>query len=440
MQYDQLPITPPQTPAQQHHLIAVTLAAHETQTTDATVIAEAFDRLGAMVVYVVQSDTQFVWDGFAWVYDTRTAFTYSGTKQTEMVTQQYDTDLMTWTNSFRLVTAYDGNGRPTSMTGYTWGDPDWVGSSKTSFTYDGSGNLTYSLFQTWGGTDWVNFGNSTMTYNGSLLATSIAQQWSGSAWSNAQKRVYTYSSGLLIEDLSQAWVGSWADAERTTYTYDGSNRMTLALSERWGVAGPWANWTKAEYAYDGATTNETLEVQSTWNGASWDKTRADTSKYSANRISELVTYFYQFGGSLYRTLYSYDGLGNLIEDIEQSGTGFSWLNSSRGVYVFVVSGIIGDVSSAGTPDGFEIGQNYPNPFNAGTVIPFSLPGSGEWTVKVCNIIGQEVRTFHGESEGGPVTVTWDGTDDHGEAVSSGVYFYRVESKYLTEARKMLLVR
>lgn len=441
LEYDRLPITPPGTPAQQQDLIAATLAAHETQTGDPGQVAEVLDELGVLVTYLVKSDTQFVWDGFDWVYDTRTEYTYSGDKPTEWVTQVYDPDVSEWVNSSRMVTVYDGNGRPSSVTLYGWTGTEWANSSTTTFTYDGSGNPTYVLYQTWNGFAWVNFANSTMTYSGSLLATAILQNWTGSAWANTQKNVYTYSGGRLTEDLWQAWVGStWADAERITYTYDGSGRMTLSLSERWNVSGPWTNWTKVEYEYDGATTNETLAVHWSWSDGSWSKVWADTSKYSGNLRTELLSYYFQ-AGSLLRTQYFYDGMGNLIEDIESTGFGGFWLLNTRGVYVYIVSSILGDAPvSAGLPSGFEIGQNFPNPFNAGTVIPFRLPGRSHWRLTVCNLMGQTVRTFEGDSDGGPVNVTWDGEDDHGDAVPSGVYLSRVESKSRTQSRKMVLLR
>jgi hypothetical protein len=301
--------------------------------------------------------------------------------------------------------------------------------------------MTYSLYQQWSGGGWVNSFNTTMTYNGSLLATATMQMWSG-GWVNFRRNVYTYSGNLLIEDMSQAPTGpsTWSDAEKTTYTYDGSNRMTLALSERWGVSGPWTNWTKIEYAYDGSSTNETLEAHSNWNGADWDGVWADTSRYSGNNRIELVTYWFQIA-SLSRMLSTYDGSNNLIEDVTQGWTGFSWMNSWRTVYIYTVAGIFDDEGHADIPSLFQLDQNYPNPFNLSTAIPYSLSGDSQVRITVCNLLGQTVRALlDSYQQAGPHIAVWDGRDQAGREVASGIYFFRVQVEGIAQVRKMALLK
>jgi hypothetical protein len=92
------------------------------------------------------------------------------------------------------------------------------------------------------------------------------------------------------------------------------------------------------------------------------------------------------------------------------------------------------------PTDYALEQNYPNPFNAGTVIPFALKDASEWTVTIYNVIGQTVRTFAGRNDAGRVMVAWDGNDEAGTAVSSGVYFYRVETANWHATKKMTLVK
>ncbi|HWO57508.1 MAG TPA: T9SS type A sorting domain-containing protein [bacterium] len=92
------------------------------------------------------------------------------------------------------------------------------------------------------------------------------------------------------------------------------------------------------------------------------------------------------------------------------------------------------------PTDYALEQNYPNPFNAGTVIPFALKDASEWTVTIYNVMGQVVRTFTGRNDAGRVTVTWDGADHNGAAVSSGVYFYRVQTDNWHATKKMTLVK
>ena len=77
------------------------------------------------------------------------------------------------------------------------------------------------------------------------------------------------------------------------------------------------------------------------------------------------------------------------------------------------------------PTEYALLQNYPNPFNAGTVMPFVIKNASEWTLTVYNIMGQTVRTFNGTDAAGTVRVSWNGQDENGSSVPSGVYFYRV---------------
>jgi hypothetical protein len=100
------------------------------------------------------------------------------------------------------------------------------------------------------------------------------------------------------------------------------------------------------------------------------------------------------------------------------------------------------------PNSFSLKQNHPNPFNPSTTIPFQA-GSLEHvagrpshlTLKIYNILGQLVRALvDGEKLPGRYEVIWDGEDDRGKEVTSGVYFYRLESSGTTETRKMILLR
>jgi flagellar hook assembly protein FlgD len=85
--------------------------------------------------------------------------------------------------------------------------------------------------------------------------------------------------------------------------------------------------------------------------------------------------------------------------------------------------------------------NHPNPFNESTQIEFILPDAGHATLRIYNINGQLVRILlAGDLSAGPHLVRWNGFDDKGQRVASGVYFYRLEHGGKSLARKMLLVK
>lgn len=93
------------------------------------------------------------------------------------------------------------------------------------------------------------------------------------------------------------------------------------------------------------------------------------------------------------------------------------------------------------PNSFALAQNYPNPFNAGTNITFSLDQSGTVSLTVCNLLGQTVRhLIDGHRESGIHTEAWDGRDDRGQAVPSGIYFSRLVQNDQNQVRKMVLLK
>ena len=94
----------------------------------------------------------------------------------------------------------------------------------------------------------------------------------------------------------------------------------------------------------------------------------------------------------------------------------------------------------GLPQGFALGQNYPNPFNPSTVIPYQLASSGYVRLEVFNVLGQRVATLvDGERLAGAHTAVWTATDAAGQAVSAGLYFYRLTAGEATATGRMVLV-
>ena len=84
-------------------------------------------------------------------------------------------------------------------------------------------------------------------------------------------------------------------------------------------------------------------------------------------------------------------------------------------------------------------NNYPNPFNPSTTIAYSIPTASNTSLRVYNIKGQVVKTLvNGVVEAGNHSITWNGRDDNGTSVASGVYFYRLSSEGQTITKKMVL--
>ena len=90
---------------------------------------------------------------------------------------------------------------------------------------------------------------------------------------------------------------------------------------------------------------------------------------------------------------------------------------------------------------FRLFSNVPNPFNAGTIIHFELPRSGEMELAVFNVLGQPVRgLINGVLDAGVYQVAWNGRDEGGRNLGSGVYFCRLAGDGRVQTRRMLLLK
>jgi len=145
---------------------------------------------------------------------------------------------------------------------------------------------------------------------------------------------------------------------------------------------------------------------------------------------------------LVRNLYTYffvtnDGSGGM----HNAKYAVALLQKALGFYPTGVK-----VVNQNTPSTYAVSQNYPNPFNPTTNIEFSIPSSARIQLNVYNILGELVKTLaSGDIVSGNYKVTWNGTNNHGVSVASGIYFYRLvaESKGAANyviTKKMLLMK
>ncbi|KPK87309.1 hypothetical protein AMJ80_12220 [bacterium SM23_31] len=94
-----------------------------------------------------------------------------------------------------------------------------------------------------------------------------------------------------------------------------------------------------------------------------------------------------------------------------------------------------------TPERYALESNYPNPFNQQTVIKFAIKNEEFVTLKIYDLLGREVKTLRSEYlQAGYYNTVWDGTNAHGAAVASGIYFYRLQSGSYVNSKKMVLIR
>jgi len=102
---------------------------------------------------------------------------------------------------------------------------------------------------------------------------------------------------------------------------------------------------------------------------------------------------------------------------------------------------LGSLSVESTPTEFALLQNFPNPFNPETTIKYNVAEGANVSLRIYNVVGQVVRTLVAEQQNaGRYTVRWNGADDRGVSVSSGIYFYQISAGDFSDVKKLMLLK
>jgi len=133
-------------------------------------------------------------------------------------------------------------------------------------------------------------------------------------------------------------------------------------------------------------------------------------------------------------------ISNIINTIAIDHDGVKWFGTDDGISSYKEDTSTSITTYDAHPDALPVTNSYPNPFNPSTTIEFTLPESGFTTLLIYNISGQKVRELAADHmTAGTHSLTWDGRDDGGNAVSSGVYITRlVAGKQVATGRMILL--
>lgn len=151
-----------------------------------------------------------------------------------------------------------------------------------------------------------------------------------------------------------------------------------------------------------------------------------------NCLEILETHYDDFGNLIYsENRYYAQGVGKVktIRTLPTNDMHTSYLTS------YNITGLDSDIENQG-PNNYILSQNYPNPFNPGTVISYQLPVNSNVTLKVYDVLGNEIATLVDEfKQAGSYKINCDGS-----VYSTGIYFYKLTAGTFSETRKMLLMK
>jgi hypothetical protein len=212
--------------------------------------------------------------------------------------------------------------------------------------------------------------------------------------------------------------------------------------------------------YGVVTSSANALARSTDGGQTWTNVPVAGSGFMiACAGSGAMDFWYARGSTIYRSTdrgvsfaSSYVGTGTYVHlSFTTSGSNtWGWAVTSTGG----IAAFNGTVTGVGeqprpireVPLQIALKQNYPNPFNPATTIDYSLPGQANVKLQVFDMLGRQITTLVNDDQPeGAYTVRWEGTDNSGAPVASGVYFYRIEAKttdgvVLNSMKKMVLLK
>jgi len=219
---------------------------------------------------------------------------------------------------------------------------------------------------------------------------------------------------------------AFTDSPSGNYPNNANNPMTLAYSLNM-VSMPMVSlsfWHKyaTEATYDFCYVEVSSDNGTTWNTAAsydgtlstWTYVSLDISQYTNSSSQVKVRFRLTSDGSQV-----YDGW--YVDDIKITSFQVTPLST----------GTVGE-----TPDSYKLSQNYPNPFNPVTLINFAIPKTGFVSLKVYDLLGKEVSSLVNETKAaGNYNVMFDASK-----LSSGIYFYKLETSSFTDTKKMVIIK
>ena len=115
--------------------------------------------------------------------------------------------------------------------------------------------------------------------------------------------------------------------------------------------------------------------------------------------------------------------------------------SIYGVQESDIATSVDDDKTSSVPVSYTLSQNYPNPFNPETKIEYFVPVTSRVSITIYNLLGQEVRTLvNSDHAGGSYDIIWNGRNNAGYQVGSGIYIYRRKADQFVESKRMILIR
>ncbi len=378
------------------------------------------------------------WTGSEWTNYRRYTYSYNvDDLLSERVFEIWD-DLQ-WTILGSLQYSYNDDGNITEILDEAYIDGEWINFSLFSYSYDNNGLIIERLYQYWINSEWENNHRFIFIYDDENCIEESYEYWENEQWNNSNKTSYTYDeNNNVIELIDEVWENyEWVNYIRDSFTYNNDNLLQEKIREMWDN-DIWNLYSKIIYSYD-EYSNLIEKLGQGWNNG-WIDDNINSFLYDENQNQIEWLYQSYYSGELinmFRYTNDFDENNNEIISIYEDWENDQWVYDTKYLYTYEQYAELTEYILSKIPI-----VNYPNPFNPTTTISFSILEESQVDISICNIKGQKIKTLTNEKySNGKHSIVWNGDDEYGETVSSGIYFYKLEVNGHTEGlKKMLLLK
>jgi len=289
-----------------------------------------------------------------------------------------------------------------------------------ALTFDHYGNLWAISYEgdlsRYDGTSWTFFKQCPRKSH-----EDIAFDRSGTLWSASGKNVYSFDG----ETWTEHNVGG-VHCSSILVDHDGVIWMSTSGGQIFSYNS--GAWNIVRTVPGEISGNEITDIAEDNGGILWFSTNAGLASYDRSRWNVYTSSNSKLVSDRVRT-------------VAVDNDNVLWIGAEGGITSFYSELETGIEDPVVQPRQFSIRGNFPNPFNASTTIEFTLSETSPVTVTVYNVLGQRIRILdRSVFTAGRHTVRWDGTDDYGMSVSSGVYLVHMKTRNISKSHRMLLLK
>jgi len=301
-------------------------------------------------------------------------------------------------------------------------------------------------------TGWI-IGETTDDFSGIILKTTDE----GNSWINQTPSNTPRLVGVSFIDSLMGWAisggGSTNDYSEILHTTDGGNSWS---TQAWGFQYDFYEVSFVDsvkgfilgHEYGNSSfVYRTLDGGSNWQSTPLSRAALYAVKFNNKDVGWIVGEFGNIycttdGGENWEEQFSYTHLDLYGIDFidENNGWTVGWYGTILHTTNGGVTSVENKVTAIGVPENFTLFQNYPNPFNPSTTISYQLPKAGHVTLKIYDVLGNEVKTLVNEmKEMGRYTATFS-ADGGASSLASGMYVYQIKANDFMATKKMLLIK